>query len=84
MAQQGNGGSGRLVFSRAVIVLHIGIDCDMVCAVVVGTAVRQSTSCTGSRATAPDGTTSAVADSATNHDSTDRISQFLFYHDHCV
>ena len=34
-------------------------------------------------AAAPAGTTSAVPDCSTNHDSADRISgQFLFYHDH--
>ena len=48
----------------------IGIDHDTVCAGVVGTAIRNSTSCAGRRA-------------AVNHDSADRISgQFLFYHDH--
>ena len=61
----------------------IGIDHDMVCAGVVGTAIRNSTSCAGRRAAAPAGTTSAVPDCSTNHDSADRISgQFLFYHDH--
>ena len=34
-------------------------------------------------AAAPAGTTSAVPDGSTTHDSADRISgQFLFYHDH--
>ena len=61
----------------------IGIDHDTVCAGVVGTAIRYSTSCAGRRAAAPAGTTSAVPDCSTNHDSADRISgQFLFYHDH--
>ena len=63
--------------------LTIGIDHDTVCAGVVGTAIRNSTSCAGRRAAAPAGTTSAVPDCSTNHDSADRISgQFLFYHDH--
>ena len=58
----------------------IGIDHDTVCAGVVGTAIRNSTSCADRRAA---GTTSAVPDCSTNHDSADRISgQFLFYHDH--
>ena len=56
------------------------------CAGVLGTAIRHSTSCAGHRgplAAAPAGTTSAVPDCSTNHDSADRISgQFLFYHDH--
>ena len=61
----------------------IGIDHNTVCAVVVGTAIRHSTSSAGRRAAAPAGTTSAVPDSSTNHDSADHISgQFLFYHDH--
>ena len=61
----------------------IGIDHDTVCAGVVGTAIRNSTSCAGRRAAAPAGTTSAVPDCSTNHDSADLISgQFLFYHDH--
>ena len=70
----------------------IGIDRDTVCAGVVGTAIRHSTSyacrratacCAGRRAAAPAGTTNAVPDCSTNHDSADRISgQFLFYHDH--
>ena len=61
----------------------IGIDHDTVCAGVVGTAIRNSTSCAGRRAAAPAGTTSAVPHCSTNHDSADRISgQFLFYHDH--
>ena len=64
-------------------VMVIGIDHDTVCAGVVGTAIRNSTSCAGRRAAAPAGTTSAVPDCSTNHDSADRISgQFLFYHDH--
>ena len=66
--------------------VNIRIDYDTVCAGVVGTAIRHSTSCAGCRAAAPAGTTSAVPDCSTNHDSTmstDRISgQFLFYHDH--
>ena len=63
--------------------LNIGIDHDTVCAGVVGTAIRNSTSCAGRRAAALAGTTSAVPDCSTNHDSADRISgQFLFYHDH--
>ena len=63
--------------------ITIGIDHDRVCAGVVGTAIRNSTSCAGRRAAAPAGTTSAVPDCSTNHDSADRISgQFLFYHDH--
>ena len=63
--------------------LIIGIDHDTVCAGVVGTAIRNSTSCAGHRAAAPAGTPSAVPDCSTNHDSADRISgQFLFYHDH--
>ena len=42
-----------------------------------------STSCAGRCVAAPAGTTSAVPDSSTNHDSVDCISgQFLFYHDH--
>ena len=62
---------------------NIGIDHDTVCAGVVGTAIQNSTSCAGRRAAAPAGTTSAVPDCSTNHDSADRISgQFLFYHDH--
>ena len=61
----------------------IGIDHNTVCAGVVGTAIRNSTSCAGRRAAAPAGTTSAVPDCSTNHDSANRISgQFLFYHDH--
>ena len=61
----------------------IGIDHDAVCAGVGGTAIRHSTSCAGRRAAAPAGTTSAVPDGSTTHDSADRISgQFLFYHDH--
>ena len=70
----------------------IGIDRNTVCAGVVVTAIRHSTGCAGRRATAccagrraaaPAGTTSAVPDCSTNHDSADRISgQFLFYHDH--
>ena len=61
----------------------IGIDHDTVCAVVVGTAIQHSTCCAGCCAAAPAGTTSAVPDSSTNHDSTDCISgQCLFYHDH--
>ena len=63
----------------------IVIDHDTVCAGVVGTAIRHSTSCAGRCAAAPAapaGTTSAVPDCSTNHDSADRISgQFLFYHD---
>ena len=64
--------------------IAIGIDHDTVCAGVVGTAIRHSTSSAGRRAAAPAGTTSAVPDCSTNHDSADRISgQFLFfYHDH--
>ena len=63
--------------------LVIGIDHDTVCAGVGGTAIRHSTSCAGRRAAAPAGTTSAVPDGSTTHDSADRISgQFLFYHDH--
>ena len=62
--------------------LVIRIDHDTVCAGVVGTAIRNSTSCAGRRAAAPAGTTSAVPDCSTNQDSADRISgQFLFYHD---
>ena len=74
----------------------IGIDHDTVCAGVIGTAIRHSTSCAGRLAA---GTTSAVLaldiaseamsrasavpDCSTKHDSADRISgQFLFYHDH--
>ena len=61
----------------------IGIDPDTVCAGVIGTAIRHSTSCAGRRAAAPAGTTSAVPDCSTNHDCADCISgQFLFYHDH--
>ena len=61
----------------------IGIDHDTVCTGVVGTAIRHSTSCAGRCAAAPAGTTSAVPDCSTNHNSADRIScQFLFYHDH--
>ena len=61
----------------------IGIDHDTVCAGVGGTAISHSTSCAGRRAAAPAGTTSAVPDGSTTHDSADRISsQFLFYHDH--
>ena len=64
-------------------VVVIGIDHDTVCAGVGGTAIRHSTSCAGRRAAAPAGTTSAVPDGSTTHDSADRISgQFLFYHDH--
>ena len=60
----------------------IGIDHDTVCAGVLGTAIRHSTSCAGRRAAAPAGTTSAVPDCSTKHSSADRISgQFLFYHD---
>ena len=63
--------------------LTIGIDHDTVCARVVGTAIRNSTSCAGRRAATQAGTTSAVPDCSTNHDSADRISrQFLFYCDH--
>ena len=59
----------------------IGIDHDTVCAGVVGTAIRNSTQVPP--VVAPAGTTSAVPDCSTNHDSADRISgQFLFYHDH--
>ena len=69
------------IFDNSLLV--IGIDHDTVCAGVVGTAIRNSTSCAGRRAAAPAGTTSAVPDCSTNHDSADRISgQFLFYHDH--
>ena len=50
--------------------LVIGIDHDTVCAGVVGTAIRNSTSCAGRRAA---GTTSAVPDCSTNHDSADRM-----------
>ena len=64
------------------LLMVIGIDHDAVCAGVVGTAIRHSTSYDGRRAAAPAGTTSAVPDCSTNHDSADRISgQFLFYHD---
>ena len=63
----------------------IGIDHDTVCAGVVGTATRHTTSCADRRAAVPAGTTSAMPDSSTNHDNADRISgQFLFYHDHRV
>ena len=55
--------------ANADLVSIIGIDHDTVCAGVVGTAIRHSTS--------------AVPDCSTNHSSADRISgQFLFYHDH--
>ena len=70
-------------WQKGLEAMAIGIDHDTVCAGVVGTAIRNSTSCAGRRAAAPAGTTSAVPDCSTNHDSTDRISgQFLFYHDH--
>ena len=64
----------------------IGIDHDTVCAGVVGTAIgtaRVVPAVARPLAAAPAGTTSAVPDCSTNHDSADRISgQFLFYHDH--
>ena len=65
----------------------IGIDHDTVCAVVGGTAIsgkaRVVPAVARPLAAAPAGTTSAVPDGSTTHDSADRISgQFLFYHDH--
>ena len=64
----------------------IGIDLDTVCAGVVYTAIRHSTSCAGRRAATCGRaacTMSAVLYCSTNHDSADRISgQFLYYHDH--
>ena len=62
----------------------IGIDHKLVCAVVVGTAIRHST-CGASRCVAAPAGTSAVPDNSTNHNSADNISgQFLFYRDHQV
>ena len=53
--------------------IDIGIDHDTVCAGVVGTAIRHSTSCAGRGAVA----------CSTNHSSADRISgQLLCYHDY--
>ena len=72
-----------LVVLPGLACVVIGIDHDTVCAGVVGTAIRHSSSCTGRRVAVLAGTTSAVPDSSTNYDSADRISgQFLFYHDH--
>ena len=62
----------------------IGIDHNLVYAVVVGPAIRHSTRGASRCVAAPAGM-SAVPDSSTNHDSADNISgQFLFYHDHQV
>ena len=75
---------------KPMLLVIIEIDHDAVCAGVVGIAILNSTRCAGRCAAVarplaapPAGTTSAVPDCSTNHDSVNRISgQFLFYHDH--